>query len=161
METLETLYEEYYQFSMNYARKLTGKKWEDLEDFVSDAWLKVVRFFDQYEQDTNFIGWLSTIMWSMAINDWRRQKRFELEFIQFDEAWCTRVEPYEPYLDYGDRVYKAMMRLSPEFRETMLCKIVDDMRQKDVAKKLGIEKNTVASRVCRATRLMRDYLKAA
>lgn len=59
---------------LNFAFQLTTNR-EAAEDLVQETTLKVLDNEDKYSENTNFKGWVFTIMRNLFINNYRRQVR--------------------------------------------------------------------------------------
>jgi RNA polymerase sigma factor (sigma-70 family) len=84
----------------SYARKLinTREKTEDREDLVQETLVKIVRFFDRYDQETDaFDKWAITIMHNHYLDEYRkrelRYKRMQVKAYDTDDS-----EAYTPLL---------------------------------------------------------------
>ena len=59
---------------LNFAMMLTSNR-DDAYDLLQDTSLKVLANEDKYAEDTNFKGWVFTIMRNIFINNYRRVVR--------------------------------------------------------------------------------------
>jgi len=56
-------------FAYNFTKNV-----EDAEDLLQDTLLKAIRYKDNFQDGTNFKGWLFTIMRNIFINNYKRKK---------------------------------------------------------------------------------------
>lgn len=61
-------------YLMNFACMLTSDR-DEARDLLQDTTLKVLDNESKYVEDTNFKGWMSTIMRNIFINNYRKRKR--------------------------------------------------------------------------------------
>ncbi len=59
---------------LNFAYTLTNNR-DDAYDLLQDTTMKALTNYDKYTDDTNFKGWLFTIMRNIFINNYRRATR--------------------------------------------------------------------------------------
>ncbi|MDE7508976.1 MAG: RNA polymerase sigma factor, partial [Muribaculaceae bacterium] len=59
---------------MSFAMKLTLNR-EEAQDLVQDTTLKALNNESKYAEDTNFKGWMLTIMRNIFINNYRKASR--------------------------------------------------------------------------------------
>ena len=59
---------------LNFAYMLTSNR-DDAQDLLQDTTLKVLDNYDKYTENTNFKGWVFTIMRNIFINNYRRTVR--------------------------------------------------------------------------------------
>lgn len=59
---------------LNFAYMLTSNR-DDAQDLLQDTTLKVLDNYDKYTENTNFKGWVFTIMRNIFINNYRRAVR--------------------------------------------------------------------------------------
>ncbi|NOY58817.1 MAG: sigma-70 family RNA polymerase sigma factor [Calditrichaeota bacterium] len=145
---------------------------EEAEDLVQDTYLRAYRFFDKFEEGTNFKAWISRIMTNTFINGYRKKARtpqqVDLEKVEFfikDDV--TFNEPitenayYENNYDklFDDDVNRALDRLTESFRQILVLADVEGLSYKEIADKAGIPLGTVMSRLFRARRMLQKSLK--
>jgi len=130
----------------------------DANDLVQDAYAKAWKNLHQYEQGSNAKAWMSTILRNSFINDYRKKMR--RPNIQ-DTPEGTEVD-YKFITDdvmdktLGDEMTVAMERLSPEYRQIIILKDLEDFKYEEIAELLGLKIGTVRSRLFRG----RNELKA-
>jgi RNA polymerase sigma-70 factor, ECF subfamily len=126
-----------------------------VDDVVQDAYLLAFRRLDQFRGDSSFGTWLHRITTRAAIDHLRRHRR-QQPLDAFDTA--DRELGPEARSVNDDLVGRALAAITPEQREAVV--LVDQlgMAYEEAADTLGIEAGTVASRVSRARRRMRETL---
>ncbi|HYW90262.1 MAG TPA: sigma-70 family RNA polymerase sigma factor, partial [Chloroflexota bacterium] len=104
----------------------------DAEDLVQDALVRAYRFYDRFEQGTNFRAWLFKILTNTYINSYRRKQGrpqessledtedfFLYNQLSNDGDRVTDVE--DTVLDRlgADDIQRAIDQLPPQFRTTV------------------------------------------
>lgn len=135
----------------------------DADDLVSQTFVRVLQYHDQYQSGTNLNAWLYRIAFTTFVNRYRRQ-RFEAEhFTSSDVPEMYALEqPETPETLVSRReivaqTQRAVDRLPEEFRDTAWLDLFRDYECKETASALDIPVGTVLSRLHRARkRLQRD-----
>ena len=124
------------------------------QDAVQDTFLKAFRQFHRFRGDADALTWLTAI----AINvcrDYRRTAWFRhvdrrMEDLP-EQAACF------PFPD--NTVITEVTKLPDKYREVILLRYYQDMKQKDIAAALGISDRAVRQRLNKANTMLREQLK--
>ena len=74
-------------------------------------------------------------------------------------AWRSNCPPDDPCRDeLTDEMQRALDRLPPELKETLILVVVAELTHQEAAEMLGVPLGTVLSRVSRARNRLREYL---
>jgi RNA polymerase sigma-70 factor, ECF subfamily len=146
---------------------------EEAEDLTQETLLRAYRFFDRYEQGSNFRAWLFKILKNAFINRYRKDQHVP-ETVDFDaieeglEHLVARQErgtssPPDPERAFFDNVVDAeiedaLRELPPDYRVVFLMAVQEEMSYKEIAAALDIPIGTVMSRLHRARRMMQARL---
>ncbi len=163
---MEKLYLDHFRLMRSAARKvlMTG---EDADDVVNEALIRLIgkipliRTLDCYTLRAYIV---STVR-NTAIN-WivRRDRREKHSFYMDDEALGNLPSgdnaPDESLikLEDAESVKRAILRLSERDRLALMMKYFDDMPDSDIARTLGVGKNSVRPMLMRARRRMREAI---
>jgi RNA polymerase sigma-70 factor (ECF subfamily) len=150
-------------------RLCRGRK-SDAEDLLQDAMLRAFERFGELRDPTAMRAWLFTILTRTNLNRIRAQRRraetlaSDLDEREFEEAlasWRNADAPDEVVhtLLVRDRLAAALDGLDDQLRPVVWLSDVERFRQREVAEMLNIPEGTVASRLFRARRLLRDALR--
>src|SRR2546428_374819 len=71
----------------NTAYRMTRNS-EDAEDLVQETYLKAYKYYDKFEEGTNFKAWLFKIMKNTFINNYRKKKLtpHKIDFSEIEES---------------------------------------------------------------------------
>lgn len=144
----------------------------DAEDLVQDVYLRAYRFFDKFEEGTNFKAWIFKILTNTFINRYRQKVR-EPQHTEFDkveyfytEAEKERDDKYETRYDesryadlFGDEISAALSKLSYDFRAVVILCDIEGFSYKEIAAIVGTPIGTVMSRLSRARQQLQKYLR--
>jgi RNA polymerase sigma-70 factor (ECF subfamily) len=144
----------------------------DAEDLVQDVYLRAYRFFDKFEEGTNFKAWIFRILTNTFINRYRKKVRqpqqLEFEKVEYfySEAEQERDDKYKTHYDenlytglFGDEINGALKKLSYDFRAVIILCDIEGFSYKEIASIIGTPIGTVMSRLSRARRQLQNYLR--
>ncbi len=161
---------QYMDLLYSSALRLT-KNSAEAEDLVQDTYLRAYRFFEKFQEGTNFKAWIFRIMTNTFINRYRKKSRspqqVELEKVSFFiedegpgyESITNNVFEQDTYRElFDDEINGALDRLSDNFREIIVLADVEGLTYKEIAEKAEIPLGTVMSRLFRARRMLQKNL---
>lgn len=145
----------------------------DAEDVVQDAFLRAFRAFDTVTGD-DIKPWLLTIVRNVAYR-WLTLRKRRTNVIPLDSMLpgADRDEPGPTFEIASDApsaedmligradqalVHRALDRLPPAFRETIILREMEDMSYRDIARITEVPVGTVMSRLARARDQLREEL---
>jgi len=153
------------------ALRMTRRR-HDAEDLVQDVYLRAYRFFDKFEEGTNFKAWIFKILTNTFINRYRKKVRapqqteFERVEYYYAQAEKERDDKYETRYDethyadlFGDEVSAALSRLSYDFRAAIILCDIEGFSYKEIAEIIDTPIGTVMSRLSRARQQLQNYLR--
>ena len=152
------------------ALRLTRNE-RNAEDLVQDTVMRAWRFFDKFEQGTNFRAWIFKILTNTFINNYRKNQRNpyqgtidELEDWQLGGAESTtatssRSAEAEAIDHLPASVVKDALQSIPEdFRLAVYLADVEGFAYQEIADIMKTPIGTVMSRLHRGRRMLRDLL---
>ena len=140
---------------------------EDAEDLVQETYLKAYRYYEKFEEGTNFKAWLFKIMKNTFINNYRRQQQVppQSDFAEIEESFETLLSPDAPnqskspeeeFLEsvLDEDVQRALDSLPTDYRMVVLLADLEGFSYKEIAEIMEVPVGTVMSRLYRGRRLM-------
>lgn len=125
------------------------------QDAVQDTFLKAFRQFHRFRGNADPLTWLTAIAMNVC-RDYRRTAWFR----HVDRRVEADALPYAANFVFPDNtVIRAVTALPPRYREVILLRYYQDMKQKDIAAALGVSERTVRQRLNKANNLLREQLK--
>ncbi len=141
----------------NLCYRFTGRE-QEAEDLTQEVFLRLYRTLASYRAESGALGtWIASVTRNLLIDHYRRgkQDRQTESIEQEDSAW----EPAESNNRQPDQaVYRqelrrvvehGLSRLSPELREAVILRDLQDMDYKEIAALLKVPEGTVKSRINR------------
>jgi RNA polymerase sigma factor (sigma-70 family) len=143
------------------------------EDIVQEACLRAYKFIESFDGDSGR-AWLLAIVRN-TFYTWLEKNRAEKGNIEFDEdvlashGYDMQVVQHDQNYAIDERlqqedsrrwVNRALALLSPEFREVIVLRELEELSYKEISSVAGIPIGTVMSRLSRARDLLSEHLKA-
>ena len=137
---------------LRFAYKLTTDR-EEANDLLQETSLKALDNEDKYTPDTNFKGWMYTIMRNIFINNYRKIVRDQTFNLPQDSGFESTERAYD--LKEMHRVVNA---LSKEYRVPFAMH-VSGFKYREIAEKLNLPLGTVKSRIFFTRQKLQEELK--
>jgi RNA polymerase sigma-70 factor (ECF subfamily) len=141
------------------ARRFT-RDHDAARDLVQDTLVRAYRAFDTFTPGTNGRAWLLSIVYSVFINGYHRQRRRPTT-VSMDALEARFADRLLASPDAGvgatlsdAAVLAALDELPEEFRATVLLVDVEELTYEEAADALGCAVGTVRSRLHRARRVL-------
>jgi len=161
---------EYMNSLYSTALRMTRNAME-AEDLVQDTYLRAYRFFDKFEEGTNFKAWIFKILTNTFINKYRKKVRtpqsVQLEKVEFglaEEETKQETTAWEGYDEeryhelFDDDIKAALSQLSEEFRMVIILADVEGFSYKEIADMIDRPIGTVMSRLFRGRHILQRSL---
>jgi RNA polymerase sigma-70 factor, ECF subfamily len=137
----------------------------DAEDLTQDVFLKLYRNLASFDtQKGSFQTWITTLARNLLVDHFRRTRPDRASdsldaSISSDEDGATMAdrladprpsqEAHASGLELKAKIQQALAQLSPELREAVVLRDLEDMDYKEIAQVLRIPEGTVKSRISR------------
>ncbi len=145
-----------------FAYKLTADK-EEASDLLQETSLKALDNEDKFTPDTNFKGWMYTIMRNIFINNYRKTVRDQTFVDQTDNLFHLSL-PQESGFDSTEGTYdlKEIHRIVnalPRDYRIPFAMYVSGFKYREIAEKLDLPLGTVKSRIFFTRQRLQNDLK--
>ena len=157
-QNLLSMQSELHRFAM----KLTADQ-EEANDLLQETPLKALDNEEKYTPDTNFKGWMYTIMRNIFINNYRKTVRDQTFVDQTDNLFHLNLpqdsgfESTEGNYDLKE-IRKIVNSLPKEYR-VPFSMYVSGFKYREIAEKLGLPIGTVKSRIFFTRQRLQKELK--
>lgn len=160
---MDSLYSTAYRMSRNR---------QDAEDLLQETYLRAYKYYDKFQEGTNFKAWLFKILKNTFINRYRKRQRQPLKnsFDEIEDAfeWKLLESPLtargatpeeELMVDALDQdVQQALEALPEDYRTAVELADLQGLSYREIADQLGIPLGTVMSRLYRGRRKLEAVL---
>ena len=141
---------------LRFAYKLTTDR-EEANDLLQETSLKALDNEDKYTPDTNFKGWMYTIMRNIFINNYRKVVRDQTFVDQTDNLYHINL-PQDSGFESTESAYDLKDALPKEYRVPFAMH-VSGFKYREIAEKLDLPLGTVKSRIFFTRQRLQEELK--
>lgn len=134
-----------------YVGKMLHERHENTDDLLQEIWTGVFRALPKLNDAAAFRSWLFRIARDRVCREFRPLEEQQLENIPSDIESDDAVD--------REAVRQQIELLSPEHREALVLRFVEDMTYDEIARVTGSLPGTVRSRIHYAKRALRRALK--
>jgi RNA polymerase sigma-70 factor (ECF subfamily) len=154
--------------------RFTGSQ-SDAEDLAQEAFLKMYRNLASFDPEKgSFTTWLTTLTRNLLVDNYRRSRLERAsdsldEGYEGDEDGPTKAErltdggksqeQHVAGLELRSQIQEALKQVSPDLREAVILRDLEDMDYKEIAEILGVPQGTVKSRISRGRSELARLLK--
>ena len=156
----EALVKEFYHDIFRYAFWLCKSR-QLAEDLTQETFMRAWRAFDSLQSEAAAKAWLFTIL---RRENARLYEKFQPELDDIDdfESGLPATHRSEPDQQMEMQLlYKAIRELEPEYREPLVLQVIGGFSGEEIASVLGLNNNTVMTRLFRARNKLRVILDSA
>ena len=147
---------------LSFALKLTLNK-EEAQDLVQDTTLKALNNEEKFVENTNFKGWMLTIMRNIFINNYRRTSRENTVIDSSEDCYHLNLSqdsgigtPEESYA--MQEIANILAGFAPDFRKPFAMHVAG-YKYEEISEKLNMPLGTVKSRIFFTRKRLREILK--
>ena len=173
----EELVQRYHRRIYNICYRFAGSG-DDAQDLTQEVFIKMYRTLSSYDLERGaFMTWVTTVTRNLLVDHFRKTKQDRLTDSldsapsEHEDALALseRIPDQRPSPDAtsqsreaGKAVHCALQKLSPDLREAVILRDLQDMDYKEIATVLKVPEGTVKSRINRgraelARQLQRTY----
>ncbi len=137
----------------------------DAQDLTQEVFIKMFRTLSSYDVELGaFMTWVTTITRNLLVDHFRKGKQdrmtesLDTTPSEHEDAMplSEKIEDKAPGADSSiqsretrELIHRALQKLSPELREAVILRDLQDMDYKDIAAVLKVPEGTVKSRINR------------
>ncbi len=148
----------------NLCYRFTGSP-DDAEDLTQEVFIRIYRTLQSYQTERgSFVTWVSTVTRNLLVDHFRKSKQERVtdsleaapggdpDALTLGEQLADTSAGPEDHLRSSQTqrlVQLALQKLSPELREAVILRDLQDLDYKDIAKVLRVPEGTVKSRINR------------
>ncbi|MBR5476638.1 MAG: sigma-70 family RNA polymerase sigma factor [Bacteroidaceae bacterium] len=145
-----------------FAYKLTADR-EEANDLLQETSLKALDNMDKYMPDTNFKGWVYTIMRNIFINNYRKVVRDQTFVDRTDNLYhMNQSQEFDTYTTENNydtkEIYRVVNALPKEYRVPFMMHL-SGFKYREIAERLGLPLGTVKSRIFFTRQHLQELLK--
>jgi RNA polymerase sigma-70 factor, ECF subfamily len=147
----EEIVQQYNRRIYNICYRFTGSA-NDAEDLTQEVFIKIYRTLNTYDLNRGaFMTWVTTVTRNLLVDHFRKARQERMT-----DSLGERIPDQAPAPDSNvqsretrEAVHAALQKLSPELREAVILRDLQDMDYRDIAETLKVPEGTVKSRINR------------
>lgn len=137
--------------------RFTGSE-SEAQDLTQDVFLRLFRSMSSFRpKDGAFTVWLTRMTRNLLIDHYRKSRlqrasdsiEEQLPVLEQRGSAANRADALLAGREAGELIQEALGRLSPELRETVILRDLEEMEYREIADVLAIPEGTVKSRLNR------------
>jgi len=160
----EELVQRYHRRIYNICYRFAGSG-DDAQDLTQEVFIKMYRTLSSYDLERGaFMTWVTTVTRNLLVDHFRKTKQDRLTDSldaapsEHEDALALseRIPDQGPSPDAtaqsreaGEAVHRTLQKLSPDLREAVILRDLQDMDYKEIATVLKVPEGTVKSRINR------------
>lgn len=147
---------------LNFAMTLTANR-DDAYDLLQDTTVKALTNREKYADDTNFKGWVFTIMRNIFINNYRRQVRSATVVDTTEDLYhlnlCQESGLTTPEGSFAAKEISVAINSFAKEYKVPFTMYLAGYKYSEIAKKMNLPLGTVKSRIFFARKRLQGMLK--
>lgn len=137
-----------------------GTRREEVEDVVSEVFLKVYKNLPLYRPEHPFSTWLYRLAANHVVDRARRARK-ERGRVEMPEELADTTPLSSDRIDTDERasiLRTALREIDPRYREVIFLVYVEDRKVEETARMLGLPEGTVKTRLMRGREALKKIL---
>jgi RNA polymerase sigma factor (sigma-70 family) len=148
---LGTLFERHHQTLYNFLFRLVRDR-SAAEDLVQEVFVRILKYSHNFRAHSDFLPWMFAVARHAVVDRHRRRPRELPQDPDAPDPAASGPLPIEAREDADRRkaLNRALGRLTPDVRETLLLARFSGLKYAEIGEVLGISEGAVKARVHRA-----------
>jgi RNA polymerase sigma-70 factor (ECF subfamily) len=131
----------------------------EAQDLTQDVFLRIFKTVKTFRaEEGSFTTWMARLTRNLLIDNYRRKRQDrmtdslepQLPVLQEQLAGSSRPDGLVAGREARERLHAGLQKLSPELRETLILRDLEELEYREIAEILRIPEGTVKSRLNRA-----------
>ena len=160
----EEIVQRYHRRIYNTCYRFAGSA-DDAQDLTQEVFIKMYRTLNSYNVERGaFMTWVTTITRNLLVDHFRKSKQDRVtdsldgapsqheDAMPLSDRIPDKTLPPDARVqsrETGETVHRALQKLSPELREAVILRDLQDMDYREIAAVLKVPEGTVKSRINR------------
>jgi RNA polymerase sigma-70 factor (ECF subfamily) len=139
-----------------FAHRMMNSAPEQIDDVLQEVWLAIHRGLPSLLDVTKFRAWAFRIARDRIFREFRRRK---ITFEPIEEESTEVISEHDSDSLDSEELHHSLAQLSPEHREVLMLRFLEDLSYEDIARVTRQSVGTVRSRIHYAKRALRRAWK--
>lgn len=134
----------------------------DMDDIMQETFLKALSNIRRFDPSRNFAGWIWTIAYHLFLD--RRRTSHPSDRLPKDaesDAPQSQIPTPEEsiiYIQQRVQIEEYISRLEPQYRLIFELRFIEEYSYEEIASRLGMNLNTVKTRISRVRKQMKEMI---
>ncbi|MCK9218675.1 MAG: RNA polymerase sigma factor [Bacteroidales bacterium] len=139
-----------------------AKDYDEAEDIMQEAFLKILQKIGTYRQEGSFEGWMKRIMINHALNYYRKNSKlpFHENISEINELEISDRDDSSSYHApiAAEKLIALIQTLPPGYRMVFNLYVFEGFSHKEIADSLKVSENTSKTQLLKARRMLQKKL---
>ncbi|HOX78958.1 MAG TPA: RNA polymerase sigma factor [Bacteroidales bacterium] len=150
----------YEENMLRYIRRISGADKNWAQDILQDAFIKVWKNLNDYDQGLKFSSWIYRIVHNETVSSMRKGKSFgknkEVDIDLFRNTLFEEVVDQTDQSPDPGKVIQQITQLPVKYQEVMMLKFLEGKSYDEISDILRLPEGTIAIRISRAKKMLRQ-----
>lgn len=154
---MEQIYKQYYSRLFSFINSKVQNK-EDTKDILSEVFIKIYKNVDKLDLDKKLTSWIFTITRNTIIDFYRKNNKNKNN-IEFNEEYIyEEKEQLDIISELSNCIEPIINSLNPKYSKALYLSEIKELKQKEIADKLGINSNNIKNIIFRGKKQIKEKL---
>ncbi len=163
ISAFEAIYRNASVFVYNVAFRITNNS-QNADEVTQDVFMKIYKNLKKFQYMSSLKTWIYRITVNAAINYKKREEKHENQRVDYDSAMQSvyTEETIRKKLDNEagkEKISGLLNALNSDQRACVVLREIEGLNYKEIANSLGVNINTVRTRLKRARQKLLDFVK--
>ena len=155
LDYFSCLFERYERRLIAYIKRITTLQQEEAEDILQEAFIKIWRNLNAFDQQLKVSSWIYRIVHNETISYSRKKVSYGKHLIVNEEEALLQVSSIEneaslPELEAIQRLDEHLSKLPQHYRTVLVLRYLETMSYEEISDVLKLPEGTVATQLNRA-----------
>ena len=157
-KAFEVLFKTYYPVLCIYAKKIVNDL-DEARDIVQDVFVKIYDNRATMEINTSVKSYLYRSVHNACLNHLKRKNTHNNhnEYLKYQTRWSDNHDTMEQ-AELEEKIWNIIQGLPEQCRRIFTMNRFEDLKNKEIAEKLGISIRTVETQISKALKVLREHL---
>ena len=142
-----------------YIKRISGADEQEVEDVLQDSFIKVWKNLNEYRVELKLSSWLYRIVHNVTVSKWRKKKTMRHVLTENVEDITKVIYEDSSSIEESEiNIIQSLYQLKPRYKDVLVLKYFEGMNYEEISDVLKIPEGTVAVRLNRARKQMKELL---
>ena len=163
LDYFSCLYQRYEPELLRYTRRISGCDEEEAQDILQEAFIKVWRNLNEFDHSLKLSSWIYRIVHNETVSFIRKKKSFgkdnTLDIEMYRNILAEETSVSHEIEDKINSTLRFLDQIPLKYKEVLVLKFLENKNYEEISDILKIPEGTVAVRINRAKKSIRELLE--